>query len=162
VVDPVMISKHGDPLMAPEAAAVLRDRLLPRALLVTPNMPEAAVLAEMEVTALASLERAAARIAARGPRHVLVKGGRLAEASVDVLYSEGELHRYASPRIDSLHTHGSGCVYSAAITARLARGEAVARAIHGAKMFITAAIRTSPGLGGGRGPVNMLAPADAS
>ncbi len=160
VVDPVMISKHGDPLIAPEAAAVLRDRLLPRATLVTPNMPEAAALAEMEVTDLAAMERAAARIAARGPRHVLVKGGRLAEASVDVLYSEGELHRFASPRIASPHTHGSGCVYSAAITARLARGQSLPAAIRGAKAFITAAIRTPPGLGGGRGPVNMHAPVD--
>ncbi|MBP7744726.1 MAG: bifunctional hydroxymethylpyrimidine kinase/phosphomethylpyrimidine kinase [Phycisphaerae bacterium] len=157
VVDPVMISKHGAPLMEPEAAAVLRRKLLPHALLVTPNMPEAAALAEMEVADLPAMERAAAAIALCGVPNVLVKGGRLEGVTVDVLYAEGDIHRFAAPRIDTSHTHGTGCVFSAAITARLARGEDLPSAVQAAKAFVTHAIRTSPKLGGGRGPTNMLA-----
>jgi len=157
VVDPVMVSKHGDALIDPDAADVLMRKLLPHAFLVTPNMPEAAALAEMEVVDLEGMERAAAAIALRGVPHVLVKGGRLEGRTVDVLWSDGDLHRFASERIDSQHTHGTGCVLSAAITARVARGEELTSAIQGAKAFVTAAIRSSPQLGGGRGPTNMHA-----
>ncbi len=156
IVDPVMISKHGGPLIDRDAAAVLRDRLLPRARLVTPNMYEAAALAEMEVNDLPAMEKAAARIALRGVPNVLVKGGRLKDHAVDVLYCDGDLHRFAAPRIDTPHTHGTGCVYSAAITARLARGEELTAAVQAAKAFVTAAIRTAPQLGAGCGPTNMV------
>ncbi len=157
VVDPVMVSKHGHALLDPAAADVLRRRLLPRAFLVTPNMPEAAALAEMEVVDVPGLEAAARRIALCGVRHVLVKGGRLAEQAIDVLFSDGELHRFAAPRVETRHVHGTGCVFSAAVTAHLARGVPLKTAIQGAKAFVAAAIRTAPGLGGGCGPVNLFA-----
>lgn len=157
VVDPVMVSKHGDPLIDRDAANVLRTKLLPHALLVTPNMFEAAALAEMDVFDLATMEKAAGRIALGGARHVLVKGGRLEGQCVDVLWSDGEIHRFSAARADTNHTHGSGCVYSAAITARLARGEELTAAIQGAKAFISEAIRTAPQLGAGHGPTNMHA-----
>jgi hydroxymethylpyrimidine/phosphomethylpyrimidine kinase len=157
VVDPVMVSKQGHPLIDHQAAEVLRCKLLPHATLITPNMLEAAVLAEMPVEDLASMEKAAAAIALRGVPNVLIKGGRLEGSAVDVLWSEGEVHRFATPRIDSPHTHGTGCVFSAAITARLARGEELPAAVQAAKTFVMHAIRTSPGLGQGCGPVNMHA-----
>jgi hydroxymethylpyrimidine/phosphomethylpyrimidine kinase len=157
VVDPVMISKHGHALIDPDAAGVLAKKLLPHAFLVTPNMREAAALAGFDVDDLPAMERAAATIALRGVPHVLVKGGQLTGASVDVLWSDGELHRFAADRIDTHHTHGTGCVYSAAITARLARGEPLLAAVQGAKTFVTDAIRTNPELGGGYGPINMHA-----
>lgn len=155
VVDPVMISKHGLCLLDREAAHVLRVELLPHAYLVTPNSLEAAVLAEMSVEDQASMEKAAAAIAAMGPRHVLVKGGYLIENATDVLWSDGEIHRFPGERIETQNTHGSGCVFSAALTARLARGEDLNDAIRGAKQFVTEAIRHNPSLGGGRGPTNL-------
>ncbi len=157
IVDPVMVSKHGDPLLDHEANEVLRRKLVPRAMLVTPNMPEAAALAQIEVHDLATMDKAAATIALLGVPHVLVKGGRLPGQTIDVLWSEGELHRFASPRVDSSQTHGTGCVLSAAIAARLARGEELTAAILGAKAFVTAAIRSAPQLGQGTGPTNMHA-----
>lgn len=161
VVDPVMVSKHGTPLIDRDAAEVLRQRLLPQATLVTPNLPEAAALAEMEVTDLKTMEKAAARIALCGVPNVLIKGGRLADSAVDLLWTAGDVHRFAAPRIDSPHTHGTGCVFSAAITARIARGEELSAAVQGAKAFVTHAIRTAPRLGAGCGPINMHAPVEA-
>lgn len=162
VIDPVMISKHGHMLLDADAARCLAVRLLPHALLVTPNMPEAAALAQREVVDVASMERAAATIGLCGVRNVLVKGGRLEGQAVDVLWTEGELHRFVAPRCATPHTHGTGCAYSAAITACLARGASLLAAIQGAKQFITRAIQTQPGLGGGCGPVNLHAPLTVS
>ncbi len=155
VVDPVMVSKHGAMLIDDEAVEVLRYNLLPQAFLVTPNLPEAARLAEMEVTDLAAMQKAAARIARLGAKNVLVKGGHLACDPVDVLWCSGEHHPLPAERVETRHTHGTGCVFSAAITARLAKGDSLLAAVKGAKQFITAAIRNSPGLGRGHGPVDM-------
>ena len=158
VVDPVMISKHGTMLLPAAAIESLRERLLPLAFLVTPNLHEAAVLAGFEVNRMADMERAAEAILRLGPRHVLVKGGRLEGEAVDFLLGrDGATGRFAARHVDTFQTHGSGCAFSAAITALLARGEPVERAIRQAKRFITDAIRTAPGLGGGAGPVNLLA-----
>ena len=157
IVDPVMISKHGHPLIDADGMEAMKQHVLPHAMLVTPNAPEAAVLAEMEIDGLSAMERAAALIAMRGVPHVLIKGGRLESQCVDVLWSDGELHRFASPRQDTTDTHGTGCVLSAAITARLARGEDLPVAVQNAKTFVTHAIRTAPGLGDGCGPVNLHA-----
>jgi hydroxymethylpyrimidine/phosphomethylpyrimidine kinase len=154
VVDPVMISKHGAALMADEARAALLAKLLPAAFLVTPNLHEAAALAGIEVTDLPSMEEAAQRIAGLGPRAVLVKGGHLAADATDILYHEGRCERFAGRHIDSRHTHGTGCTYSAAITAQLAKGMPLSEAVKSAKQFITAAISSAPGLGRGCGPVN--------
>ncbi|MDX1983681.1 MAG: bifunctional hydroxymethylpyrimidine kinase/phosphomethylpyrimidine kinase [Bryobacteraceae bacterium] len=159
VVDPVMISKHGTPLMAAEARDVLAARLLPLAKLVTPNLHEAEALAGMAVGTLAEMEQAALRIQAMGAANVLVKGGHLAGDTTDLLLTEdGAVRLLPSLRIATVHTHGTGCTYSAAITAGLALGETLEAAVVGAKEFITEAIRTNPGLGRGNGPVNHFAP----
>jgi hydroxymethylpyrimidine/phosphomethylpyrimidine kinase len=154
IVDPVMISKHGLPLMEEAARATLVAELLPHACLVTPNLHEAGVLAGMPVTDLASMEEAARRIVSLGAAAVLVKGGHLAGDAVDVLYSRDGVRHFSAPRVETRNTHGTGCTYSAAITAGIAKGLALAEAIAAAKNFITLAIRTSPGLGRGCGPVN--------
>lgn len=151
VVDPVMISKHGAPLLADSGPLRL---LFPRATLVTPNLAEAAALAGFEIHDLAGMREAAKRIAQLGARAVLVKGGHLSGEAIDGLLADGEWREFAAPRIHTRHTHGTGCTYSAAITAGLARGLALAPAIEQAKKFITEAIRTNPGLGHGAGPVN--------
>ena len=160
VIDPVMISKHGASLIDDEAVQVLRRKLLPHAFLITPNVPEAARLAEMEVTDLLTMEKAAAVISRLGAKNVLVKGGHLKGDPVDVLWTAGENHSLPAQRVDTTHTHGTGCVFSAAITARLAKGEDLVTAVKAAKQFITAAIQNSPGLGQGYGPVNMHARTD--
>ncbi|MFM7251016.1 MAG: bifunctional hydroxymethylpyrimidine kinase/phosphomethylpyrimidine kinase [Planctomycetaceae bacterium] len=157
VVDPVMVSKHGAALVADDAVRALVRDLLPRATLVTPNLPEAARLAGFPVEDVASMERAARAIHALGPAHVLVKGGHLEGDAVDLLLSEGRVTLHAAPRIATRHTHGTGCTLSAAIAARLARGEAVAAAVAGACGFIRRAIAAAPGLGGGCGPVDHFA-----
>ncbi len=154
VVDPVMVSKHGAPLLQDEAREVLVRLLLPQASLLTPNLPEASALAAVEVTDLPSMEDAARRIADLGPSAVLVKGGHLIEDAVDVLYREGRMEHFTARRIASHHTHGTGCTYSAAITAGLAHGQDLSAAVRAAKEYITRAIATAPGLGHGCGPVN--------
>ncbi len=157
IVDPVMISKHGSRLLDEGASELIRTELLPNAYLVTPNLPEAAALAKLEVTDEESMRKAAAAIARLGAENVLITGGHLSENAVDILWSDGRISRFSSLRVDTPNTHGTGCVLSAAITARLARGEELKPAIMGAKAFVTEAIRTHPGLGGGFGPTNMLA-----
>jgi hydroxymethylpyrimidine/phosphomethylpyrimidine kinase len=154
IVDPVMVSKHGAALLASDAIASLKSQLLPHASLVTPNLEEAALLADMEVRDVAAMRDAARKIARFGPKAVLLKGGHLAGEAVDVLFSDGEWREFRVPRIETRHTHGTGCTYSAAITASLAAGCELGAAIEKAKRFITEAIRTNPGLGSGSGPVN--------
>jgi hydroxymethylpyrimidine/phosphomethylpyrimidine kinase len=161
VVDPVMISKHGAPLISEEARVVLARKLLPRAFLVTPNLHEAAALSGMEIGTVAEMRRAAERIRSLGVESVLVKGGHLAGGdAVDVLLYAGEFFEYRGPRVDTPHTHGTGCTFSAAITAGLAVGHALPYAVERAKRFINAAIATNPGLGHGSGPVNHHAPVE--
>jgi len=154
VVDPVMISKHGLPLMTERARAILAAELLPHACLVTPNLHEASVLAGMPVRDPSEMEEAARRIVALGAAAVLIKGGHLSGDALDLLYSKDGIRRFSSPRIDTKHTHGTGCTYSAAITAGLAQGLPLLQAIERAKTFITLAIQSNPGLGRGCGPVN--------
>ena len=157
VVDPVMISKHGAALIAEDAREALRLLLLPQAFLVTPNLHEAAALAAMEVADERSMEEAARRIAALGCQAVLVKGGHLSGDAADILFHKGRVERFTARRISSRHTHGTGCTYSAAITAGLAKGQELTEAIGAAKRYITNAIATAPGLGHGCGPVNHRA-----
>jgi hydroxymethylpyrimidine/phosphomethylpyrimidine kinase len=155
VVDPVMISKHGQPLMAEQACASISELLLPNAFLVTPNLHEAGELAGMSVCDPAAMKEAAVKIASLGAQAVLVKGGHLeGEEAIDVLYWKGEFFEYRSPRIRTAHTHGTGCTYSACITAELAKGHTLIDAVGIAKRYITKAIETNPGLGKGSGPVN--------
>ncbi|MCC6538901.1 MAG: bifunctional hydroxymethylpyrimidine kinase/phosphomethylpyrimidine kinase [Bryobacterales bacterium] len=155
VVDPVMVSKHGAPLIAAEAIAALKAELLPRAALVTPNLPEAEALAGQPIASLDGARRAAEAILAMGPQAVLLKGGHFHDTATDLLLtSAGETHTYPAARIATPHTHGTGCTYSAAITALLAAHTPLPEAVSRAKQFITAAIATNPGLGHGAGPVN--------
>jgi hydroxymethylpyrimidine/phosphomethylpyrimidine kinase len=154
VVDPVLISKHGAPLLAEDARAALIERLIPRAALLTPNLHEAATLAGFPVRDPDQMRRAAEAIAKLGARAVLVKGGHLETGATDVLLADGRFYEFPAPRIATRHTHGTGCTYSAAIAACLARGLGLPDAVRAAKAFITEAIRTNPGLGGGAGPVN--------
>jgi hydroxymethylpyrimidine/phosphomethylpyrimidine kinase len=162
VVDPVMFSKHGKPLISEEAWKALAGLLLPRAFLVTPNLQEAGVLAGMEVRDPAAMREAAVRISALGPEAVLVKGGHLEGEAVDVLFWKGEFKLYRAPRLDTRHTHGTGCTYSACITAELAKGGGLIDAVDIAKRFVTRAIATHPGIGKGSGPVNHHATIDES
>jgi hydroxymethylpyrimidine/phosphomethylpyrimidine kinase len=160
VVDPVMISKHGAPLMAEAARDAVVRLLLPCAFLVTPNLHEAAVLTGLRVSSAAEMADAGARLRRMGARNVLVKGGHLEGEATDLLVPEdGTVEIFSSSRIDTPHTHGTGCTYSAAITACLAQGMVLTDAVRRAKAFITEAIRTNPGLGGGSGPVNHHASA---
>lgn len=160
VVDPVMISKHGAPLIAADARSTLVRSLLPRAFVVTPNLQEAEALAEMPVVDVRDMEVAARRIAEFGPAAVLVKGGHLSDKAVDVLYWRGTVQHFVAQKIATVHMHGTGCTYSAAIAAELAKGRPLPAAVETAKRFITAAIRTSPGIGKGFGPVNHHAQLD--
>jgi hydroxymethylpyrimidine/phosphomethylpyrimidine kinase len=157
VVDPVMISKHGARLMDDGARLALRDVLLPQAALVMPNLQEASELAQMPVENVSQMREAALRIAAFGSGAVLVKGGHLEGEAVDVLYRDGMFTEFSGPRFETRHTHGTGCTYSAAITAFLARGAELEQAVRAGKAFIAEAIRTAPGIGSGSGPVNHWA-----
>ncbi len=158
VVDPVMISTHGVPLLDPAGRRALAELLLPRAYLFLPNLDEAAELAGFPVGDLASMQRAADAMAVRGARNVLVKGGHLSTEAVDLLRTEdGHIELFRADRIDSRHTHGTGCTYSAAITAELAKGAQLIDAIATSKTFITQAIRNAPGLGRGSGPLDHWA-----
>jgi hydroxymethylpyrimidine/phosphomethylpyrimidine kinase len=158
IVDPVMIGKDGSALLDASARRAFVERLLPRAYLLTPNLPEAAELAGFAVDDLASMARAAEALIAMGAANVLVKGGHLQGNPVDLLLTgSGEWLEYPATRISTPHTHGTGCTYSAAITAEIARGFDLKDAIGLAKRFISSAIRTNPGLGGGSGPLNHFA-----
>jgi hydroxymethylpyrimidine/phosphomethylpyrimidine kinase len=155
VVDPVFVSKHGDPLLREEAVNALRKRIVPLATIVTPNLPEAAGLAGFDVKTRTDMERAARAILDLGARSVLVKGGHLEGESSDDLFADGERMEWlAGERIDSPNTHGTGCVLSASIAAYLARGEPLVDAVRNGKEFVTDAIRHALALGGGIGPVN--------
>ena len=158
VVDPVMRSKHGAPLMNEDAQASLVHKLLPHATLVTPNLHEAMALSGREFRGPTSLAEAAKAIADLGVRAVLIKGGHLPEDATDLLYMKGNFHRFPAKRIDTPHTHGTGCTHSAAITAALAKGMEILKAVEVAKQYITRAIETNPSLGHGSGPVNHFAP----
>ena len=155
VVDPVMVSKHGDSLVDETAAGALKTCLLPAAFLVTPNIHEARALTGVRVHDADSMEEAARAISALGPENVLVKGGSSSGQALDVLLAGGQVHKLCAERVESRNTHGTGCVLSAAITAGLARGRGLLEAVREAKAFVTEAIRTGPRLGRGLGPTNM-------
>lgn len=157
IVDPVIISKHGAALLDPAAVDALRNKLLPRAALVTPNLKEAESLAGIAVDTLPAMRDAARRIAGLGCPAVLVKGGHLEGDAVDILLYNGEFAEFRTRRIQTQHTHGTGCTYSAAIAANVALGLDLRAAVERAKRFIDEAIRTNPGIGGGSGPVNHWA-----
>ena len=152
VVDPVCVSKHGDSLLSPDALSVLRDRVIPLATVVTPNLDEVAELTGVRVSRPEDLEQAAEAVHALGARHTLVKGGHLAGEAVDLLWPGGE--RFTAPRLDNRHTHGTGCTLASAIAARLALGDDVPDAVGKAKAYVTEAIARGFALGQGIGPVD--------
>ena len=154
VVDPVLVSQHGKLLVTDDARQAIRDRLIRCASLLTPNLAEAAELTGLEVADIDGMYRAAHQLHDMGAKAVLVKGGHLEGDAVDVLYTTGFTREFRAARIETRHTHGTGCTYSAAITAELARGALLEHAVAHAKAFITEAIRSAPGLGRGSGPVN--------
>jgi hydroxymethylpyrimidine/phosphomethylpyrimidine kinase len=154
VVDPVMIAKSGDPLLAPEAVAALRERLLPLATLVTPNAREAEVLFGLVPNSLAAPEGLAHLAERHAELPMLLKGGHLEGREViDYLAIGGAVTALRYPRIATRHLHGTGCTLSAAITARLACGEPLVQAVQGARRYLQAAIMQAPGLGAGHGPL---------
>jgi hydroxymethylpyrimidine/phosphomethylpyrimidine kinase len=157
VVDPVFVSKHGHPLLAADAVDALRRRILPLATVVTPNLPEAAGLAEVDVVSRDDMRRAADAILGLGPRAVLVKGGHLGGDLASDLFVEGGVEMWIdAERIDTPHTHGTGCTLSAAIAAHLAMGASLDAAVRAGKAFVTEAIRHALELGDGIGPVDQL------
>ncbi|MEJ2731655.1 MAG: bifunctional hydroxymethylpyrimidine kinase/phosphomethylpyrimidine kinase, partial [Deltaproteobacteria bacterium] len=160
VVDPVMVAKGGHRLLAEDAVAAVTEELLPLATLVTPNLPEAGVLAGGEVNDEAAMVEAARAIQALGPKAVLVKGGHMAGDPVDVLFDGREIHRFTGPRIETRHTHGTGCTLSAALATLLAQGTPLVAAVGRARDFLRRAMRHGPAVGGGHRPTDPLAGAD--
>jgi len=158
VVDPVMVAKGGDVLLVQEARETLVSRLIPMALVVTPNIPEAEILSERSIKTEEDIHKAARTIHAMGARYVLIKGGHLAGPATDYLYDGEEFFEFSRARIDTPHTHGTGCVYSAAIATYLALELDVMEAVEKAKDFIHAAVRFGLPLGSGHGPANPYAP----
>jgi hydroxymethylpyrimidine/phosphomethylpyrimidine kinase len=158
VCDPVMVATSGDRLLEPDAVAVVRERLLPLATLVTPNLAEAAILVDDPVETPAQMERAGKALREMGAGAALVKGGHLeGDEVVDVLVtSEGTSH-FCRARVATRSTHGTGCTLSAAITAGLALGHPLRRAVTDALDYVRRALATAPGLGGGHGPLNHFA-----
>jgi hydroxymethylpyrimidine kinase/phosphomethylpyrimidine kinase len=156
VVDPVFVSKHRDRLLAEDAIDALKSSLLPRALLITPNLYEAsALLGGGDISSLAEMKEAAAALGALGPRAVLVKGGHLpGDEAVDVFWDGRVVTELTAVRFDTQDTHGTGCALSAAIAAFLAHGDSLSDAVARGKRFVSGAIRGSLRLGGGFGPVN--------
>ena len=160
VFDPVMVSTSGHRLLDPEAEATLSADLLPLAALVTPNLHEARTLTGRTVETLDDMSRAARDLVERGAGAALLKGGHLDGDAVDLFWDGRRELVWRKPRLDTRHTHGTGCTLSAAITAGLARGTPLAEATERAVKWVAHAIGTAPGLGSGHGPVNHFYPTD--
>lgn len=158
VVDPVMVAKGGDSLLAPEAREAIRSELLPLATVLTPNLPEAETLLGRSIGDLPAMEEAARNLVALGCRWVVLKGGHLSgPEAVDILTDGKQVRRFRAPRLDTLRTHGTGCTFASAIAAGLAKGREVPDAVAAAKEYVTEAIRNAAPLGRGHGPTNHRA-----
>jgi hydroxymethylpyrimidine/phosphomethylpyrimidine kinase len=160
VLDPVMVAKGGAPLLAPDAIAVIRDELMPRAVVTTANVPEAEALTGRVIQDVVGLRDAARALVGAGAQAALVKGGHLAGPAIDVLYDGAAFIELEGERIDTRHTHGTGCTFAAAIAAHLALGAPLADAARAAKAYVTHAIRHAPGLGHGHGPLGPGLPTE--
>lgn len=155
VVDPVVVAKGGARLLREDTIACLRERLLPRATLLTPNLPEAEILAEMRIGGSGDLEAAGRRLRELGASAVLMKGGHAAGPTVrDLLIDADGVEVYESDRIDTPHTHGTGCTLASAIATGLAQGLALRPAVARARAYVLKAIESAPGYGSGHGPLN--------
>lgn len=158
VVDPVMVAKGGAQLLEPDAVEALKERLIPRAALVTPNIPEAEALSGLSIKTTKDCAAAGEQILALGAKAVLIKGGHMpGDNVVDTLMSrDGQHVEYASQRIDTIHTHGTGCTLATALATHLAQGKPLSTAVVQARAYVYKAIRTAPGFGTGHGPLNHV------
>lgn len=157
VVDPVMIAKGGHPLLDPDAMQVLKARLILRAHLLTPNLPEAELLTGMTIKDVDDMHHAAEMLLSLGPPAVLLKGGHLSsDTVVDLLATEDGVREFKSPRINSTSTHGTGCTLASAIATGLGQGLPMEKAVERARKYVTTAIATAPGYGKGHGPLNHV------
>jgi len=155
VADPVMVATSGSRLLAADAAETLRRRLLPMATVITPNIPEAEELTGLSITDEAGMHEAAQALLAMGARAVLLKGGHMtSKVLVDLLVTQGGGHRYEDRRIETRHTHGTGCTLASAVAAGLAQGLALEPAVRRARAYVRAAILAAPGYGAGNGPLD--------
>ena len=154
VVDPVMVAKSGDSLLREDAVGTLRDRLLPLAAVVTPNIPEAETLTGMSIATDDDVRKAARAIVAMGAASVVVKGGHREGPATDLYYDGSGFREFTSPRIETANTHGTGCTFASAVAAGLAKGMETEDAVGQAKEFVTEAIRRSFPIGQGHGPLN--------
>jgi hydroxymethylpyrimidine/phosphomethylpyrimidine kinase len=161
VLDPVMVAKGGHALLASEAVAVLRRRLLPLAAVITPNLPEAEALTGLTIGTEADMRVAATALLGLGAPAVLLKGGHLASDSVvDLLATGAGIEAFAAPRIETRHTHGTGCTTASAVAAGLAQGFSLRDAVLRARAYVRAAIASAPGYGGGHGPLDHAVTVD--
>ena len=155
VVDPVMVAKGGASLLDQDTRTMLRQGLIPRATVLTPNVPEAEILAEMTIADEDAMAAAGRKLLALGPKAVLMKGGHLPGAEVvDLLLTGVTVSRFSSPRIESRNTHGTGCTLASALACGLAQGLSIEASAERARAYVLQAIRTAPGLGQGHGPLN--------
>ena len=154
VMDPVMVSKSGDRLLQQEALQALRTELIPLAAVVTPNLPEAEALTDMQIVTGADIRHAAERITGMGARGVVIKGGHQQGPATDLFYDGSRFQEFSTPRVNTPNTHGTGCTFASAIAAGLARGMDVIDAVALAKEYVTEAIRRSFSIGQGPGPLN--------
>jgi hydroxymethylpyrimidine kinase/phosphomethylpyrimidine kinase len=157
VVDPVMVAKSGDSLLAENARQTLKTALLPLATVVTPNLPEAEVLCGCAVKRVEEMQEAARRIHDLGPRYVVVKGGHMEGRPVDLLFDGKDFQTFDAPRLEQRNTHGTGCTFSAALATILAENLPIAEAVGKAKEFTTQAISMGLDIGAGHGPTNPYA-----
>jgi hydroxymethylpyrimidine/phosphomethylpyrimidine kinase len=160
VADPVMVAKGGDLLLQKSAIEALKEKLLPQASLITPNIPEAEELAGFHIEDHDTIRQAAEKIIKLGCKSVLIKGGHLTGDAVDILFDGQTYYEFHAPRIESKNTHGTGCTYSSAIAANLALGRSLKDAVHHSKMYITRAIQEAVPLGQGHGPLNHFVATD--
>jgi hydroxymethylpyrimidine/phosphomethylpyrimidine kinase len=155
VVDPVMVAKGGDKLLHDEAVAALKERLLPLALVVTPNLPEAEVLLGRPLATWEEIKEAAREIAGWGVANVVIKGGHMEEATAtDLLFDGQGFREFSTGRVLTQNTHGTGCTFASAIAASIAKGENVATAVAAAKAYVTLALQNSYAIGQGHSPVH--------
>ncbi|HLR40743.1 MAG TPA: bifunctional hydroxymethylpyrimidine kinase/phosphomethylpyrimidine kinase [Virgibacillus sp.] len=159
VMDPVMVTTSGDTLIEEDARDFLRDELLPLTTVVTPNIPEAEYLLNRKIEHVEDMKKAAKDIVTEfGVEAALIKGGHIKGDATDFLYDGNEVHTFSADRVDTRHTHGTGCTLSAAITAYISQGYSLEKAVDNAKKYVTIAIQHSLALGNGSGPTNHWAP----
>ena len=154
VIDPVMYAKNGCPLMNPTAVSTLIDTVIPLADVLTPNIPEAEKIADMQISTVSDMEAAARKIYAMGCKAIVVKGGHHIGNAVDVLFDGENFYHFETSRIDTKNTHGTGCTFSSAIASQLAKGKSVPLAVESAKAYVTMAIEHSLAIGKGCGPTH--------